>query len=65
MNNKVILEFLTLLQEHNSFEWMQENKKLYQEAKGEFESLIGEMIVRISAYDESVAWLSAKTWSSV
>ena len=49
MNNKVILEFLTLLQEHNSFEWMQENKKLYQEAKGEFESLIGEMIVRISA----------------
>lgn len=60
MNNKVILEFLTLLQKHNSLEWMQENKKLYQEAKGEFESLIGEMIVRISAYDQSVAWLSAK-----
>ena len=60
MNNKVILEFLTRLQEHNSLEWMQDNKKFYQEAKGEFESLIGEMILRISAFDDSVAWLSPK-----
>lgn len=60
MNNKVILEFLTRLQEHNSLEWMQDNKKFYQEAKGEFESLIGEMILRISEFDDSVSWLSPK-----
>ena len=60
MNNKVILEFLTMLQEDNSLEWMQENKKLYQEAKEKFEGLIQETIVRISAFDDSIAWLKAK-----
>jgi len=54
MDATLVLDFLNTLKVNNNREWFQENKKLYEAARKEVESFIGEMITTISAIDPSV-----------
>ena len=49
MDIKAILKFLRNLRENNSLSWMQENKKEYLNAKGEFELLVQGLIERLES----------------
>lgn len=59
METKEMLRFLTALKENNTKEWMQENKKWYKQVLEGFEGLVGELILRISQEDGTVAHLDA------
>lgn len=49
-----ILEYLADLAENNNREWYHANKERYQKAKSEFEYFIGELIIAIGEFDNSV-----------
>lgn len=55
MNLTLTLDFLTDLAKHNKKEWMDDNKKRYQEAKDQVIQLIGEVLQRIAVFDPGVA----------
>ena len=50
-----ILDYLADLSVNNDWEWYHANKQRLQEANAEFERLIGQLIVAISDFDDSVA----------
>jgi uncharacterized protein (TIGR02453 family) len=54
------LSFLTNLKENNYKEWFHENKPLYEEAKKEFESLVGIIIQEVRSIDKSVNFIEPK-----
>jgi uncharacterized protein (TIGR02453 family) len=54
MNTKVIYDFLTELSQNNTFEWMKNNKKAYEQAKCEFELLLIEIINGIYSFDKTI-----------
>jgi uncharacterized protein (TIGR02453 family) len=60
MDTKLIYTFLQDLQQNNSLDWMKSNKKYYEQAKSECESLIQELIAHISVFDHSVVDLLPK-----
>jgi uncharacterized protein (DUF2461 family) len=60
MDTKLIYRFLQDLQQNNSLDWMKSNKKYYEQAKAEYESLIQELIAHISVFDHSVVDLLPK-----
>ena len=49
-----ILEYLADLAENNNREWYHANKERYQKTKSEFEYFIGELIIAIGEFDNSV-----------
>ncbi|MCC5930491.1 MAG: DUF2461 domain-containing protein [Cyclobacteriaceae bacterium] len=55
-----ILNFLSSLKENNHREWMQENQKIYKEARGHFEHLVGEILMDLSLTDESLSGIQVK-----
>lgn len=57
---KTILDFLTNLKENNNRDWFNENRKHYDEAKSEFESLINRLIPAIHDFDPEIGTISAK-----
>ncbi len=57
---KNVMDFLGALKEHNTRDWMQENKKQYQETKAAFEAFVGDLINGIAKFDNSVEGLTAK-----
>jgi uncharacterized protein (TIGR02453 family) len=57
---KLVLDFLTQLEENNNREWFQQNKKTYDEAKKEVESFVNSVIPEIAKFDESVRYVEAK-----
>jgi len=54
MNAKIILNFLKDLNVNNTFEWMKNNKKYYEQAKSEFEIFLLELINNIYIFDNSI-----------
>jgi uncharacterized protein (TIGR02453 family) len=60
MDTKVIFNFLKDLEANNSLDWMKANKNIYEQAKMECETLIQELINRISLFDNSVKNLVPK-----
>ncbi|OJJ15855.1 TIGR02453 family protein [marine bacterium AO1-C] len=60
MNTENILNFLTDLAQNNNRDWMHENKKVYQQAKKDFEALTTEIIEEIAAFDPAIEGLTAK-----
>jgi uncharacterized protein (TIGR02453 family) len=58
--NKIILNFLTLLQENNNREWFHANKAKYDEAKKEFEAFIDTLVPEIARFDDSVKFITGK-----
>lgn len=57
---KNTLEFLRLLNENNNREWFEENRKLYEGARKEFEGLVNRVITGIRAFDTEIGNVSAK-----
>ena len=57
---KLVLEFLSRLEENNTREWFQANKELYTEAKLEVESFVNLIIPEIARFDESIRYVEAK-----
>ena len=60
MSLQFSLDFLADLAQHNNKEWMDANKKRYNEAKGYVIDLVAEVIEKASAFDKSLAGLDAK-----
>ncbi|MCX6306066.1 MAG: DUF2461 domain-containing protein [Bacteroidetes bacterium] len=57
---KVVLDFLTQLEENNNREWFQKNKKQYDEAKAEVESFVNTLIPELAKFDDAVKYVEAK-----
>lgn len=60
MNGQLILEFLIDLKFNNNKLWFGDNKERYQEAKGEFEQLIGSILTELKHMDSRIAVTSSK-----
>jgi len=58
---KNIINFLTDLKKNNHKQWMDNNKSYYQQAKNEFETMVGILIDRISIFDTSVTGIQPKS----
>jgi uncharacterized protein (TIGR02453 family) len=54
MDTKIIIKFLKDLGANNSFDWMKNNKKYYEQAKNEFEILLLDIINGIYSFDNSI-----------
>jgi uncharacterized protein (TIGR02453 family) len=54
MNTKVIYDFLMELSQNNTFDWMKNNKKAYEQARNEFELLLAEIINGIYSFDKTI-----------
>ncbi|MDB5049656.1 MAG: hypothetical protein JWO30_2727 [Fibrobacteres bacterium] len=63
MLSKRTFAFLAALKKHNDRDWFLENKPAYLEAKEDFETLVGELIQRIAAFDKSVQGLDPRKCS--
>ena len=53
-------KFLKDLKNNNNREWFTDNKKRYEEAKGEFEEFIGALIKHIAKFDPPIIELNPK-----
>ncbi len=60
MLHKNTIDFLRKLKKNNNRDWFNKNKKLYEDAKYDFEVFIFELIQKISEYDESISGLEPK-----
>ena len=57
---KTVLEFLNRLKENNTREWFDENRKVYEAAKTDFEKLLNGLIPAIFSFDPEIGMLTAK-----
>lgn len=57
-NTQLILDFLRELKENNQKEWMDANRKWYEQARGEFKHLVSDILERMKDHDPSLAMLS-------
>jgi len=60
MIKKPTLDFLKKLKKNNNREWFNANKKMYEDARYDFEISVFDMIQKISGFDESVSGLDPK-----
>lgn len=60
MNTTLILKFLTEVAANNNREWFKNHKAEYEQAKGEFEQGVTQLIQTIAIFDPSIAHLTAK-----
>ncbi len=55
-----VMKFLSDLEKNNNREWMQDNKKVYQNAKDEFSGFVNELITGIAGFDPDLTGLEPK-----
>lgn len=60
MNLKNTLEFLATLSDHNTKEWMDDNRAWYQEVRAEFIQLVDELIQKMLPWEPGLAGLRGK-----
>ena len=60
MLHKSTLDFLKKLKKNNNRDWFNANKKLYEDAKYDFEVFLFELIQAIAEFDEDVSGLEPK-----
>jgi len=60
MVRKSTLDFLKKLKKNNNRKWFNINKKLYEDARYDFEVCVFDMIQKLSDFDESVSGLEPK-----
>ena len=60
MDFKTILNFLAGLKKNNNREWFEANKKDYQKALKEFESIIAQLIKELAEFDQLIGTLKPK-----
>ncbi len=58
--DKATFKFLKDLKNNNNKEWFQDNKPRYEDAKGDFENFIGELIKKIAKFDPAIGELIPK-----
>ena len=56
-----IFTFLEQIAQHNDRDWFHAHQPEYKAARTSFEAYVQEMILRIAAFDSSVAYQSPKT----
>ena len=54
MDTRLILNYLTALEENNNREWYHQHKAEYQKANAQFEELVQALMLRIGEFDQSV-----------
>ena len=60
MLHKSTLDFLKKLKKNNNRDWFNANKKLYEDARYDFEVCVFDMIQKISEFDETVSGIEPK-----
>jgi len=60
MLQKNTLQFLKDLKEHNTKEWMDEHRKIYEAARQDYESLVGSLIPLLAKYEPAIGDLAPK-----
>lgn len=60
MLHKSTLDFLKKLKKNNNRDWFNANKKLYEDAKYDFEVFLFELIQAIAEFDEDISGLEPK-----
>ena len=59
--SQIMLPFLSALKEHNNRDWMAENKPRHREAAAQFEGLVDELLLRLTAIEPGLAGIQAKS----
>ena len=62
MDSTLIYSFLKDLAGNNSLDWMEKNRAYYEQAKREWEQLIGELLAGIQTFDNSITILPPKEY---
>lgn len=57
---KQVLSFLGDLEKNNNKDWMHDNKKVYQQAKAEFNEFVNQLITKLSEFDPDILGLEPK-----
>jgi len=57
---KSIIDFLYLLKENNNRDWFQANKKLYEEARSDFEQFVESLIPVVQSFEPRITNLAVK-----
>ncbi len=60
MLHKSTIDFLKKLKKNNNRDWFNANKKLYEDARYDFEVFVFELIQKIAEFDETVSGLEPK-----
>lgn len=60
MDTRLILDFLSELEQNNNVDWMHANKYFYNEAKSRFDGLLQELIDGLAVFDISIMDLNPK-----
>ncbi len=60
MDLQFTLDFLSDLATHNNKEWMDDNRKQYQEAKNQVIELVAEVLAKISQFDSGMEGIDAR-----
>jgi len=60
MLHKSTIDFLKKLKRNNNRDWFNANKKLYEDARYDFEVFVFELIQKIAEFDETVSGLEPK-----
>ena len=60
MKRSEIYGFLKDVASNNNREWMQENRQRYLDVMDMFEQMVGELVLRLSAFDKTVAHVAPK-----
>lgn len=60
MLHKSTIDFLKKLKKNNNRDWFNANKKLYEDARYDFEIFVFELIQKIAEFDESASGLEPK-----
>ncbi|MEM9340060.1 MAG: DUF2461 domain-containing protein [Bacteroidota bacterium] len=60
MDLQFAIDFLTDLAQHNNKEWMDDNKKRYQEAKKQIIELVAEVLAQSSKFDSALEGIDPK-----
>lgn len=60
MIHKSTIAFLKKLKKNNNREWFNKNKKLYEDARYDFEVFVFDLIQKIAEYDDSISGLEPK-----
>ncbi len=57
---RLVLDFLRELKENNNREWFNNNRKLYENAKEDFETILNKLILAVYSFDPKIGTLTTK-----
>src|ERR1035438_3350257 len=60
MLKKSTIDYLKELNENNNKAWFEKNKKGYEDAREDVENLVGELIQKLSGFDDAIKGVNAQ-----